>query len=63
MNRRSAIQWSLATGAALATGSKSLFGIDYRKPVPEAEGLTAYLNDSEIQMRWNNMPLTGMALG
>lgn len=58
MNRRSAIQLSLATGAALATGSKSLFGIDYQKPVPEAEGLTAYIKDSAVQMRWNNRPLT-----
>lgn len=58
MNRRSAIQVSLAAGAAVATGSLPLRAIDYQKPVPEAEGLTAYLKDGEVQARWNNMPLT-----
>ncbi len=55
MNRRSAIQWSLAAGIAAATGK--LWAIDYTQPVPEAEGLTAYLKDGQVQLRWNNMPL------
>lgn len=34
------------------------FAIDYTKPVPESENLTAYQNGSQILVRWNNMPLT-----
>ncbi len=33
--------------------------IDYTKPVPEAKGLTAYLNGANVLVRLNNMPLTG----
>lgn len=57
MNRRSAIQWSVAAGLAAATGTRKLWAIDYTKPVPEAKGLTAYLKDAQVQLRWNNMPL------
>ena len=57
MNRRSVMQWSLAAGIAAATGTRQLWAIDYTKPVPEANGLTAYLKDAQVQLRWNNMPL------
>jgi len=40
MNRRSAIQWSVAAGFAAATGARKLWAKDYTGPVPEAEGLT-----------------------
>ncbi len=58
MNRRNAIRWSLAAGFAAATGAQRLWAGDYTKPVPEAKGLTAYLKDAQVQLRWNNMPLT-----
>ena len=31
--------------------------VDYTKPVPEAEGLTAYQRDGNIQVRLDNLPL------
>jgi hypothetical protein len=58
MNRRNAIRWSLAAGFAAATGAQRLWAGDYTKPVPEAKGLTTYLKDAQVQLRWNNMPLT-----
>ncbi len=58
MNRRSAVQWSLAAGVAAATGARRLWAIDFKNPVPEANGLTAYLKDAQVQLRWTNMPLT-----
>ena len=57
MNRRNAIQWSLTEGFAAASGAPRLWAKDYTKPVPEAKGLTAYLRDAQVQVRWNNMPL------
>lgn len=57
MNRRSAMKWTLATGLAAATGTRKLWAIDYTKPVPEAKGLTPYLKDAQVQLRWHNMPL------
>ena len=58
INRRNAIKWSLTAGVAAVTGVRRLGAKDYTKPVPEAKGLTAYLNDAQVQLRWNNMPLT-----
>lgn len=49
---------TLAAGLVAATGPQLIFAKDYKKPVPEAKGLTAYLKDGEGQLRWNNMPLT-----
>ena len=54
MNRRDLFRGGLAT--ALSTASAT--AIDYTKPVPEAEGLTAYENGDEIILRWNNHVLT-----
>lgn len=56
--RRTAIKWSLATGLFAATGSQNVWSKDYKKPVPGSEGLTSYLKDGQVQLRWNNMPLT-----
>jgi hypothetical protein len=58
MDRRTAIKLSLAAGLVAATGPQRLWAVDYKKPVPEAKGLTAYLKDAQVQMRWNNKPLT-----
>ena len=58
MNRRQALKLSVAAGVAAATGSHRLLAREYRKPVPEAKDLTAYLKDDKVQVRWNNMPLT-----
>ncbi len=58
INRRSMIQCSLAAGLAAATASRKLWAADFTEPVKEAKGLTAYLKDAEVQVRWNNMPLT-----
>lgn len=58
MDRRRAIKLSLAAGIAAATTPQKLSAKDYKKPVPEAKGLTAYLRDAQVQLRWNNKPLT-----
>jgi hypothetical protein len=58
ISRRSAMQWSLAAGLATLAGSKASWAIDYTEAVPEAKGLTGYLKDEQVQVRWNNMPLT-----
>lgn len=49
---RTALSASLAAGAAAR-----LDAVDYSKPVPEAEKLTAYLNGAQIVVRWNNKHL------
>lgn len=60
MNRRQFLQSS----AALATAVSAAQGIshwanaaDFTKPVPEAEGLTAYQKDGSIQVRYDNLPV------
>ena len=58
MDRRTAIKLTLAAGAVAVTGPQRLFAKDYKKPVPESLGLTSYLKDSQVQLRWNNKPLT-----
>lgn len=58
MDRRTAIKLSLVAGFAAATKPQRLLAKDYKKPVPGSEGLTAYLKDAQVQVRWNNMPLT-----
>jgi len=58
MDRRTAIRLSLAAGLAAATRPQRLSAKDYKKPVPEAKGLTSYLKDGQVQLRWNNKPLT-----
>ncbi len=58
MDRRTAIKLSLAAGVVAATKPQKLAAKDYKKPVPEAMDLTAYLKDEQVQLRWNNNPLT-----
>ena len=58
MDRRTAIKLSVAAGLVVATGPQKLSAKDYKKPVPEAKGLTAYLKDAQVQLRLNNNPLT-----
>ncbi len=41
----------LAPGQAIAR--------DFTKPVPQATGLTVYLNGAQVLARWNNAPLLG----
>ena len=58
INRRTATKLTLAAGLAVAAAPRFVFAKDYKKPVPEAMGLTAYLKDGQVHLRWNNMPLT-----
>ncbi len=57
MKRRTAIKLTLAAGAIAATAPQRLLAVDYKKPVPEAKGLTSYLKNAQVQLRWNNQPL------
>ena len=59
ITRRQLLQTSFATVASAQLFPKSSFAIDYTKPVPEAAGLTAYLNHSNLLVRWNNLPVLG----
>ena len=56
VNRREWIQRTAALGAAgvLPTAANA---VDFAEPVPEAKGLTAYVNDSQVLFRRDNMPL------
>lgn len=58
ISRRNALRYSLMAGAAAVCGGRSARARDYTEAVPEAKGLTAYLKDEQVQLRWNNMPLT-----
>ena len=58
MKRRDAIKLTVAAGVVAATVPHKLLAIDYVKPVPESFGLTSYLKDAKVQIRWNNMPVT-----
>jgi len=58
INRRDAIKWSLTAGIAAMTRVPEVRAIDYTQPVPDAKGLTAYLKDEQVQLRWHNMQLT-----
>jgi hypothetical protein len=58
LSRRNALKLSLAAGVAATACSQRARAIDYPEAVPEAKGLTAYLKDGQVQIRWNNMPLT-----
>ena len=56
LRRGSAAVFGLAAGLLRCQRAEAL---DYIKPVPEAKGVTAYLNGSNVLVRLNNMPLTG----
>ncbi len=60
MTRRDLLRLSLAVTAAGAAALKPANSpaVDYKKPVPGTENLTAYRNGAQILLRWNNMPLT-----
>jgi hypothetical protein len=57
ITRRTALKAGLAAGLTAAPWPHRAQAIDYTQPVKEAEGLTAYLKDGEVQLRWHNMPL------
>lgn len=60
MQRRQLLQAAIAAPAAWAlwqVSPNAATAIDYTKPVPEAEGLTAYQKDGSIQVRLDNLPL------
>lgn len=66
LSRRNFLRYPLAFGASLGVASllqRRAWAVDYTKPVPEAKGLTAYLNGSNILIRNNNMPLTAYRTG
>ncbi|MCL4843207.1 MAG: PmoA family protein [Bryobacteraceae bacterium] len=44
-----------AAGVALAPGAAT--AIDFDKPTPGSENLTAYLNGEQVMVRWNNIAL------
>ena len=48
---------SLAT-AAMQFGAQNSDAVEYNKPVPGSENLTAYLNQARVLLRWHNLPLT-----
>lgn len=61
VSRRSFLRYPFALGASLGMAGllqQRARAIDYTKPVPEAKGLTAYFNSSNVLIRNNNMPLT-----
>ncbi len=65
-SRRNFLRYPFALGASLGMASlldQRARAIDYTKPIPEAEGLTAYLNGSNVLIRNNNMPLTAYRAG
>ncbi|MBD3378816.1 hypothetical protein GF406_27565 [candidate division KSB1 bacterium] len=57
ISRRTALKAGLAAGLTTASWPHRAQAIDYTQPVKEAKGLTAYLKDGEVQLRWENMPL------
>ncbi len=57
ITRRTALKAGLAAGLTAASWPHRAQAIDYTQPVEEAKGLTAYLKDGEVQLRWENMPL------
>jgi len=66
VSRRNFLRYPFAFGASLGMASlleQRARAIDYTKPIPEAEGLTAYLNGSNVLIRYNNMPLTAYRAG
>jgi hypothetical protein len=60
MNRRQLLQTAVAAPAAYALcqmAPPTAAAIDFASPVPEAAGLTAYLKDGTVQLRFDNLPL------
>ncbi len=59
LDRRHWLQAAAGSLAGTCLATRWAQAIDYTKPVPEAEKLTAYLNGSQVLIRWNNRLLTG----
>ena len=59
LDRRHWLQAAAGSLAGTCLATRWAQAIDYAKPVPEAEKLTAYLNGSQVLIRWNNRLLTG----
>src|SRR6188474_277017 len=59
LSRRKFLQTAAAVAApaAIPFSAKSSRAVDFVKPVPEAAGLTAYLKDDSLQIRYDNLPL------
>lgn len=57
--RQFLISSSAAVCVGASWGDSSVFGVDFTQPVPEAQGLTAYQNGSNILVRNNNLPVLG----
>jgi hypothetical protein len=58
IRRRNWLKTALA-GGALHLGVRPASAIDYDKPVPGADRLTAYRNGAQVVVRWNNRELCG----
>lgn len=48
---------AVAVPAVTQLSSRSSRAVDFVKPVPEAAGLTAYLKDDTLQIRYDNLPI------
>jgi hypothetical protein len=48
---------AIAAPAVVPLTAKTGRAVDFVKPVPEAAGLTAYLKDDSLQIRYDNLPL------
>ena len=59
LDRRHWLQAAAGSLAGTCLATRWAKAIDYTKPVPGAEKLTAYLNGSQVLIRWNNRLLTG----
>ena len=59
MNRRQFVQRTVLASVGLATArlSSESHAVDFAKPAPEAQGVTAYQRDGGIQFRKDNLPL------
>lgn len=57
LDRRTFLRSAVAAPVAAAVAAKSSPAADFVKPVPEAAGLTAYLKDDSLQIRFDNLPV------
>lgn len=57
LNRRTFLQSAAAAPVVAALAAPSVRAADFVKPVPEAAGLTAYLKDDSLQIRFDNLPV------
>ena len=57
LNRRTFLQSAAAAPVVATLAAHSTRAADFVKPVPEAAGLTAYLKDDSLQIRYDNLPV------